>query len=149
MKFAILICSLYAIVLSCKPSPAKSTSKQASHNIVAIEYTATSRSNYASIKATARKVFVTLEKDKAPAAYTNTVQKWETLLKSAESITVEAISSIEAPSKAFQYDGAAIAHLKITKNNTTYTTQAFDHGNPPKEIETLIKALLSLRENIE
>ncbi|KJD35342.1 hypothetical protein PW52_11420 [Tamlana sedimentorum] len=75
-----------------------------------------------------------------------TWQQVETLLNQLQ---LNELSEINAPSKKYAFDGAALAQLTITKNGKTYESSAFDHGNPPKEIANLVKEILSLSENIE
>ena len=71
-------------------------------------------------------------------------EDWDMVLKMVTDINLKNINTLEPPSKAHQYDGAALAGLTITKDGETYTTPAFDAGNPNKEI----KALVDLVNNI-
>ena len=84
----------------------------------------------------------------AKAVVTNTLSKEdkEALDLLMQNINVKALADLEAPSKAFQYDGAAIASLQIETNGETYKTTSFDHGNPPQTIKDLVNKLLSIKE---
>ena len=62
---------------------------------------------------------------------------------------IEQIPNLKAPTENRFFDGAAIANLKISYKGTIYESASFDHGNPPKEIEPLVKEILSISENIE
>lgn len=59
------------------------------------------------------------------------------------------LPELEAPSTAHQYDGAAIATLEITKGDDSYKTVAFDHGKPPKAIQSLVEKMLSIKGHME
>ncbi|WP_431132785.1 META domain-containing protein [Psychroserpens mesophilus] len=69
------------------------------------------------------------------------------LLAIYKDLDLKAIPSLEPPSKTFQYDAAAMATLKIEANGNSYTSNGFDHGNPPKAIAVFIDKLLSIKEN--
>ncbi|WNH08430.1 META domain-containing protein [Thalassobellus suaedae] len=114
-----------------------------------IEYSASSRGFYKQITINKKNISILEQRAGTPTAFSLGEQNWKTLIKAISSINTKTIPNLEAPSKAFQYDGAAIARLKITDNGKTYQTQPFDHGNPPKEIANLVKEILSISENIE
>ncbi|MEM6516106.1 MAG: META domain-containing protein [Bacteroidota bacterium] len=65
-----------------------------------------------------------------------------------EAFSEKELSNLEPPSKAFQYDGAPMATLKIDDGKTTFQTQTFDHGNPPIAIKSLVKMMLDLKKSI-
>ncbi|WP_345191515.1 META domain-containing protein [Algibacter agarivorans] len=114
-----------------------------------IEYSVSSRGFYKQITINKKSITILEQRAGTPEAKGLGEQNWKTLIKAISSINIKTIPKLEAPSKAFQYDGAAIARLKITDNGKTYQTQPFDHGNPPKEIANLVKEILSISENIE
>ncbi|GGH36584.1 hypothetical protein IA57_06375 [Mangrovimonas yunxiaonensis] len=78
-----------------------------------------------------------------------TQQDYQSLVKKIEAIGLANMATLEVPSKDHQFDGALIANLKITTQDTTYQTPSFDHGNPPKAIKTLVEEVLSLSEKVE
>ncbi len=86
----------------------------------------------------------------AKAVETHPVSKndMKILLDYTEEIDPKSLPDLEAPSKAFQYDGAAIATLKIENSKDSYITSAFDHGNPPQAIKALVEKLLSVKEEM-
>ena len=59
-------------------------------------------------------------------------------------INLEGMASLKAPTDKRLYDGAAHANISITLKGKTYTTEGFDHGYPPIEIENLINKLVFL-----
>lgn len=63
-------------------------------------------------------------------------------------LDIEAIPSLEPPSKTFQYDAAAMARLTIELNENTYVSNGFDHGNPPKPIALFVDKVLSIKESV-
>jgi len=63
-------------------------------------------------------------------------------------LDLESIPSLVPPSKTFQYDAAPMATLKIEDNENTYISNGFDHGNPPKAIDAIVKIVLSMKETM-
>ena len=62
-------------------------------------------------------------------------------------VELENLSLFKAPSKRREIDGAAIAKLKVIKNENEYTSTNFDHGNPPLEIKNLVNYIISLSQS--
>lgn len=136
-------------VLFKNKRPLLSATKLQEHNKMSFEYSATSRSAFKTIKIEKDSiVFSKKRKGKSLKTACDTVF-WQKLIKISNGIDIQNISNLTAPSKAFRYDGAPLARLKITSNGTTYESAPFDHGNPPKEISSLVKEILSITENIE
>ncbi|WP_081956200.1 META domain-containing protein [Jejuia pallidilutea] len=126
-----------------------SASKVIEENHLSFEYSASSRGNYKHIKID--KTHIKLSKKRAGKSLKRSIDSkhWETLVKLSEAIEIKSINNLKAPSKKFQFDGAPLAHLKITLNGQTYTSAPFDHKNPPEDIAELVKEILSIAENIE
>ena len=125
-----------------------SEANQSEENIT-FEYSAISRGTY--IKYIITKKTISLQKDlnSETVLKPSTQANWNKLLSSMKTINLKNISELKAPTKTRFYDGAATAQLKIILNDTTFETQSFDHGTPPKAIEAFVKDILSLCENIE
>ncbi|TXD83733.1 hypothetical protein ESY86_08315 [Subsaximicrobium wynnwilliamsii] len=68
-----------------------------------------------------------------------------TLVNLLNAVDLKTMPQLEAPSKAHQYDGAAMATLNITSEKSSYETKTFDHGNPPEAIKALVEKLLALK----
>jgi len=75
-----------------------------------------------------------------------TIKKLNTL---ASTINLDSMPLFKDPTQTRFYDGAAIGTLKIIKKGNTYESSNFDHGTPPKEIEKIVKEILSISENVE
>ncbi|MFI1744971.1 META domain-containing protein [Thalassobellus sediminis] len=126
-----------------------SATKEVENQTTSFEYSASSRGTYKYIKITKKSISIASKRDGKPVIKQTNKENWNAILKTIKTLNIEAISTLEAPSKKFQFDGAALAHLKITKGEVTYESSPFDHGNPPKEIEALVKEILSISEKIE
>ncbi len=126
-----------------------SSIKENTNQSVSFEYTAQSRGPYKCIIINKKTISIVSKREGKPNTKTCSEADWNNLMKVLKTIDVENIPSLKAPSEDRFFDGAAIGNLKITYNGTVYESQSFDHGNPPKEIATLVKEILSISENIE
>jgi len=70
----------------------------------------------------------------------------DSISEKINSIELEQLGELKAPSNGRFTDRAAIAKLKITHNGVTYETPEFDHGNPNKYIAELVKTITSMTE---
>ncbi|WP_339916010.1 META domain-containing protein [Yeosuana marina] len=122
--------------------------KQKNTNI-AFEYSALSRGFYKLITINKKEITVINKRNTKPIIKTCSDNAWENIINTLKTVDLENIPNLKAPTENRFFDGAAIANLKITINGTTYETASFDHGHPPKEIEPLVKEILSISENIE
>jgi hypothetical protein len=76
-------------------------------------------------------------------------EDWNKLLSLLQDFNIKTLPELEAPSKMHQYDGAAMATLKINTKEEVYKTNIFDHGYPPKAIEALVNKVLSMKKMIQ
>jgi len=118
-------------------------------NSYTIKYTATSRGIFQQVIVSDTIISFQKNRSSKPISKAFSKDDWKQLTTKIENIKLSNIAKLEPPSKAHQYDGAALANLKITYQGKDYQTQTFDHGNPPKEIALLVKEILSIAENIE
>jgi heat shock protein HslJ len=121
-------------------------SKQAQDEMV-ITYEASTRGFYE--KTWITKDSVSFSNDRNLTTVTVTVCKssdWNVLTTLIKDINVKELPELEAPTKMYQVDGAAMATLKIEMNNEVYETNIFDHGHPPKVISLLVNKVLSIKE---
>jgi heat shock protein HslJ len=132
-----------------RKKPLLTADKLENNTKISFEYTARLRGVYKHIKVDKDTISFSKKRKAKALKIACDANYWDTLLSLSDSIHIETIPNLEAPSKAFQHDGAALAHLKITYNGKTYASAPFDHGNPPKEIAALVKEILSSIENIE
>lgn len=128
---------------------AQKESKENIRDNIIIEYSAISRGFYNYVVITSGTILVQKDRNSEPISKICSKEEWAKLMEQFKTIDSENLSKLEAPTKAHQYDGAAIAQLKITVDSITYETVSFDHGNPPKEIEAFVNEILSISENIE
>ncbi|MDO5978535.1 hypothetical protein [Flavivirga spongiicola] len=142
MKFFFILLSLVFADNRCSES-------KINQNAISFEYSTQSRGKYKNIKISKKNISVVNKRATPPHTKTCSETHWNKLLKALKSIDVENIPNLKAPSENRFFDGAAIARLKIIYDGTAYESQSFDHGNPPKEIEVLVKEILSTSENIE
>ena len=141
MKYLFLIISILISNEGCE------NKTQSEH--IAFEYSAVSRGIFNKINISEKELSLQDSPNGAIKTIPFPKAKWNNLLNTLKNIDVINIPKLEAPSKAHQYDGAAIANLILTIDDKTYETVSFDHGNPPKEIEALVKEILSIAQNIE
>lgn len=120
-----------------------------SENIV-ITYEAASRGGYTFVSINSDSLVKQTSRVPESKSATKTGQKnWNKLMGHLQKLSVENLSSLQPPSEKRLYDGAAHATLTIVKNGTAYATQSFDHDQPPKEIEALVKAILTMAKVVE
>ena len=116
---------------------------------VMFEYSTISRGVYKLISINKKQVSVVNKRDVLPIIKTSSLQEWGKLIDAIKTVDVENISNLKAPSDRRLFDGALIAKLIIYYDDEKYESASFDHGNPPKEIETIVKEILSISQNIE
>ncbi len=137
------------IVLSHDLQPLLSGTLRKKDRVLSLNYTATSRGYYQKITITPNSISKGLKHDGKVFKKEIESAQWQTIVQYANAINLKHLPHIIAPSKDFLFDGAPIARLSITTPEKTYQSATFDHGNPPKEITALMKALLSLAQNVE
>ncbi|TYA60095.1 META domain-containing protein [Formosa maritima] len=115
-------------------------------NAYVLEYTAMSRGLFNQYIFENGKL--SIQKDRASSLEIKTCSQEDInkLLNELNSLELEKINSLKAPSEKRFYDGAAIAILKITYHGKTYQTPEFDHGDPNSYIASLISSFLGLAE---
>lgn len=69
---------------------------------------------------------------------------WNDLARQFDTIELEKMETYAAPSQERFHDGAAIANFTVEYKGKTYRSKDFDHGNPPKELKSLIDKIVSL-----
>ena len=112
-----------------------------------IIYVASTRGFYEKTWITKNSISFTTDRSlKNVMAFKCKEEDWNTLLTLLNEINLKELPELEAPSKNYQVDGAAMANLSIELNTETIQTQIFDHGNPPKAIFKLVNKVLSMKE---
>ena len=110
-----------------------------------LEYTANTRGFYQKIQI--QDQMVTISKDRngndLPEAMKISDKDWKELVAYFETINLDSLPTLKAPTEKRFHDGAAIADLKVVYKDKTYQTEAFDHGYPPEAIKKLITKINS------
>lgn len=105
-----------------------------------LEYTANTRGFYQKIQIQDHKV--TISKDRSgndlPEAMIISDGDWKELVGYFETINLDSLATLKAPTQKRLHDGAAIANLKVVYKDKTYKTESFDHGFPPETIKILV-----------
>lgn len=76
-------------------------------------------------------------------------EEWNELLQQLQKVKISEINGLKSPTDSRASDAVLHAILSITKNNTVYKSNSFDHGNPPIQIKALVETILRLAENVE
>ena len=115
---------------------------------LSFEYEASSRGFYQRIKVEKGILFFQENRNKSKDVTVEIDEKqWEKLVGLVKKVELENLSLFKAPSKRREIDGAAIAKLKVIKNENEFTSTNFDHGNPPLEIKNLVNYIISLSQS--
>ncbi|WP_109098834.1 DUF4377 domain-containing protein [Aquimarina sp. AU58] len=124
--------------------------KKTQDNIVNIEYQALSRGSFFQIKINKDRIEKTTDRNLKNSDSKKCSKKdWATITSLLETIDLDKISELKAPTEKRLFDGAAHAQLKIISSTKTFVSNGFDHGYPPQEIQELVNTMLSLTESIE
>lgn len=142
MKILFVLLSLIIFDKGC-------TESKVNQDNISIEYTALSRGSYKLIAVNKKTISIINQRGTEPMIKPCSKENWNSLIDALKTVDIENLPNLKAPSEKRLFDGAAIANLTITYNGNTYKSSSFDHGNPPKDIETVVKEILSISENIE
>ena len=136
--FTVLLLSVF-LSKSCSSQP-KNDLKTA-----ILEYTANTRGFYQKISV--KDQMVSVSKDRIgmdePVATKISDTDWKELVGYFETVNLDGLYSLKAPTEKRFHDGAAIANLKVIYKDKTYETNAFDHGYPPAEIKKIVDKINS------
>lgn len=113
-----------------------------------VEYEALSRGMFLKVKYANGLVNVFNDRDNSEKSTSVKLTKvqYDELNKLLGAIQPEKLETMQAPTQARLYDGAAHANMTITTKGKTYSCSGFDHGQPPADIEKFVKKLLSYAE---
>jgi hypothetical protein len=105
-----------------------------------LEYTANTRGFYQKI--TVQNQMVSISKDRSgndkPVSIKISDKDWKELVGYFDTVELDSLATLKAPSQKRFHDGAAIANLKVTHKDKIYETADFDHGFPPGAIKKLV-----------
>ena len=110
-----------------------------------LEYTANTRGFYQKI--TIQDQMVSVSKDRSgndkPIATKISDADWKELISYFETINLDSLATLKAPTEKRFHDGAAIANLEVSYKDKKYKTTSFDHGYPPEAIQKLVTKINS------
>jgi heat shock protein HslJ len=75
--------------------------------------------------------------------HTTKAQTWKQLIKSLSNVDMQKLDSYKSAGTQSQVDAAYITQLQVSKDSKLYTSNSFDHSNPPKELSQTVKLMLS------
>jgi hypothetical protein len=111
-----------------------------------ISYTAQSRGFRKNILITKTTITVENEGENTYEKLTDDSARWIELCHLVNTIDLDKLKEYKGTTEASAVDRALIAHLEIEINSTMYSSNSFDHGNPPKEIKAVIDKILAMGE---
>lgn len=126
----------------------KTVTKEKVENKPVVEYEATSRGFFQKVRVTQDSISVANNRNSMHTV-PSTVSQWNKIIKALNDFEIQNISTLTPPTERRAVDAAAHAVLRIKTGDTLYTSPTFDHGNPPAEIESLVKAILTLSKTVE
>lgn len=136
--YAILFLSLFL---------GKSCSSQTNNDMktAIVEYTANTRGFYQKIVVQNQIVYVSKDRsgNEKPIETKISDKDWKELTACFESIELDSLATLKAPTEKRFYDGAAIGNLKVIYKDKTYESSAFDHGYPPEAIKKFVAKIIS------
>lgn len=115
-------------------------------NYQKIEYKSLSRGSFNEIVLENKKISVKNGRSSEPVLTACNDRDWSTLQQKISEIDLKTLTALEAPSKAHQYDGAAIGSFSITKDGETYSVPTFDAGNPNEKIKDLVNLVIKIAD---
>ena len=111
---------------------------------VIIDYSAVTRGTMIEVKITSKEI--RYKKNEMVKVISLTSQQRKELENLIEKITLEKLNTLVSFTSDSHSDRALQASLKVTKNEKVYTSQIFDHGNPPKELKSLLSWVFKILE---
>ena len=78
-----------------------------------------------------------------------TPEEWGRLCEISNSFSLSEMDTFKSSGEKRFTDAAPAAMVEIKSPSGTYKSAEFDHGDTPKPLEPLVKAILSLAETVE
>jgi hypothetical protein len=105
-----------------------------------IEYTANTRGFYQKIRIQDQMVTISKDRNGTEKPITTKIadKDWKELIGYFETINLDNLTKLEAPTEKRFHDGAAIANLEVNYKDKNYKTTSFDHGYPPESIKKIV-----------
>jgi hypothetical protein len=112
-----------------------------------ISYEETTRGFYERVWITKDSITVTNDRNHNEKINVSTPgAAWNELMAILNTVNISELPNLEAPTTLRHHDGARFTTLSVTQNQLETSTASFDHGHPPKAIETLVNKVLSMRK---
>jgi hypothetical protein len=147
MKYLILLAVITLFTTCPKDKQGKIMNQD---RLVTLEYSAISRGFFKEVKVTENTIKVLKNRNSENAgALECKKEDWSRLQEELNGIDLTTIKDLKAPTSKRLYDGAAIATLKITIDGEEFHSCSFDHGFPPKEIESIVNYILAMAQVVE
>ncbi|MCB0399433.1 MAG: META domain-containing protein [Winogradskyella sp.] len=128
--------------------PSKSDIVKENYKKFAVIYETSSRGSFEHIEISKNEIKISNDRSLENInTYNCNPEDWNMLNELLSNSIVENLDLLKAPTDKRLYDGAPHATLSVIKGDVVMMTPTFDHGAPPKEIETLVNKVLSMAEN--
>ncbi len=110
-----------------------------------LEYTANTRGFYQKITIQNQMVAVSKDRSGTEKAVETKISDadWKELISYFETINLDSLATLKAPTEKRFHDGAAIANLEVSYKDKKYKTTSFDYGYPPEAIKKLVTKINS------
>jgi len=150
MKYIFCLFSMVFFTKECNDTNSETSSLKNAEDDITISYEAISRGFFEEIQVTKAALRTTSDPNKKQYATSNTnAEDWKEILSLLAKIDAEKIKTLKAPSSKRLHDGAAHAVLKIKYKDNEVSSNAFDHGNPPKELAALVTKLQAMAKAVD
>lgn len=127
--------------------PGKDDVVQDNYKRYSVIYKASTRGSFKQIEVSKTDIKISEDRGlKNIDTYPCNPQDWKALNNLLTNDIVENLDLLKAPTDNRAFDGAAHATLSVIKGDVLTMTPSFDHGKPPKEIESIVNKILSMAE---
>ncbi|WP_426432027.1 META domain-containing protein [Winogradskyella sp. HB-48] len=139
---------IFTAIKSDASRPGKSDIVKDNYKKFAVIYETSTRGSFEHIEISEHNIKISKDRGlENMNTYHCNPQDWKALNELLSNSVVENLDLLKAPTDKRLYDGAPHATLSVIKGDVIMMTPTFDHGAPPKEIETLVNKVLSMAEN--
>ena len=138
---------VFTAVKSEASRPSKNSITEDNYKKFVVTYETSTRGSFKHIEVSKTQIKISKERSlKNSSTYACNAQDWKMLKDMLSNSVVENLDLLTAPTDKRLHDGAPHATLSVIKGDVEMMTPTFDHGNPPKEIESIVNKILSMAE---
>ena len=143
-KLAVVLFTIMAAV-SCSSTKNAPLAKNA--DLVSFEYEAITRGAYKKVTVDQDSIITIKDRD-MKEVFKRELSKadWDVLVAALDKVNLDTIETLEPPSTRSHVDAAMAATLRVIKKDKTYSSNSFDHGNPPAAIKELVTAIIRMSD---